>query len=48
LGKQLIDKILESSEKVTYILRADPENIDFYKRLGFEESHLALIYKRKK
>jgi len=47
IGKGLIERILESSDKVTYILRADPGNIDFYKELGFVESPLALIYKRK-
>ncbi len=47
IGKQLINKILMSSEKVSYILRADPENIDFYKNLGFEDTNLTVIYKRK-
>ena len=47
IGKQLIEKILMSNEKVTYILRADPDNIDFYKKFGFEDASLAVIYKRK-
>ncbi len=47
IGKKLIRKILESTDKVTYILRADPDNINFYKRLGFEKADLAVIYKRK-
>jgi ribosomal protein S18 acetylase RimI-like enzyme len=47
IGKKLINRILESSDKVTYILRADPGSIDFYKKLGFIESDLAIIYKRK-
>lgn len=48
IGKKLISKILESSDKVTYILRADPDNVDFYKKLGFEKADLAVIYKRKR
>ena len=48
IGRQLISRIITSSEKVTYILRADPDNIGFYEKLGFEESSLAVIYKRKK
>ena len=47
IGKKLINKILESNDKVTYILRADPGNIAFYKNLGFEKADLAVIYKRK-
>ena len=47
IGRKLIGKILESSDKVTYILRADPDNIDFYKKIGFEKADLAFIYKRK-
>lgn len=47
IGKKLINKILESSDKVTYILRADPDNVDFYKKLGFEKADLTVIYKRK-
>jgi hypothetical protein len=39
---------LSTSEEVTYILRADPDNVGFYKRLGFEDADLALIHKRKK
>ena len=47
IGKKLIRKILGSSDKVAYILRADSDNIDFYKKLGFEKADLAVIYKRK-
>jgi len=46
IGKQLVEKILSSSKKVTYILRPDPDNIDFYKKLGFEDSK-SVIYTRK-
>lgn len=48
IGKELINRILNSSDKVTYILRGDPENREFYKRLGFEDSNLTFIYRRKK
>ncbi|MFC1799319.1 GNAT family N-acetyltransferase [Candidatus Eisenbacteria bacterium] len=47
IGKRLIGKILSSSEQVTYVLRADPDNIGFYKKLGFEDSDLAVVYRRK-
>ena len=47
IGKRLVRKILNSGEKVTYILRPDPENIRFYEKLGFENSN-SVIYKRKK
>lgn len=47
IGKEMIKKILESSKQVTYILRGDCENKEFYKRLGFEEALLSFVYKRK-
>lgn len=47
IGKELIKIILESSKQVTYILRGDPENKDFYERLGFEEAPLSFVYRRK-
>lgn len=47
IGKGLIKNILNSSKKVTYILRGDPENVDFYKTLGFKEAELGLVYNRK-
>jgi ribosomal protein S18 acetylase RimI-like enzyme len=47
IGQKLLSKILESSDKVTYILRSDPDTIDFYKKLGFEKADSAVIYKRK-
>lgn len=48
IGRELIKRILESSNQVTYILRGDPENTVFYKSLGFEEAQLTFVYKRKK
>ena len=48
IGSELIRRILESSGKVTYILRGDPENTVFYKLLGFEEAQLTFVHKRKK
>ncbi|MEW9122182.1 MAG: GNAT family N-acetyltransferase [Thermotaleaceae bacterium] len=47
VGRSLVSRILASSSGVTYILRGDPENEDFYKALGFEETERAYIYKRK-
>jgi len=46
IGKSLINNILENNKQVTFILRGDPENESFYKSLGFEDSRLALLYKR--
>jgi ribosomal protein S18 acetylase RimI-like enzyme len=47
IGERMVRTILRSSPKVTYILRADPENEEFFRKLGFEDASLALIYKRK-
>lgn len=47
IGKTLINRILESSKEVTYILRGDIENEGFYRRLGFEDGPISLIYRRK-
>jgi len=46
IGKGLIQRIIENN-KVTYVLRGDPENIDFYRSIGFEDAELTLVYKRK-
>ena len=48
IGKTMLAHILNANEKITFILRGDEENIGFYKSLGFEDSPLTLIYKRKK
>ncbi len=48
IGKALVNSILESNKQVTFILRGDIENEGFYKALGFEDSPLSLVYKRKK
>lgn len=46
IGKGLISNILNSSKMVTYILRGDPENVDFYKHMGFKDANLSLVYNR--
>lgn len=46
IGKELVYKILTDSKKVTYILRGDPDNIDFYKQIGFKDAILSLVYNR--
>jgi ribosomal protein S18 acetylase RimI-like enzyme len=46
IGKELITCILSSSNKVTYILRGDPENIGFYKQIGFRDTDLSLVFNR--
>lgn len=47
IGEVLINKIIDTSEQVTYILRGDIENEGFYKKIGFEDAPLSLVYKRK-
>jgi len=47
IGKNLIGKILDTSRQVTYILRGDPENEGFYKAMGFVDSSLCLVFKRR-
>lgn len=46
IGKAMITNILNNSRLVTYILRGDPENEDFYKNIGFQEAQLTLVYRR--
>jgi ribosomal protein S18 acetylase RimI-like enzyme len=46
IGRELISNILNSSNKVTYILRGDPENVEFYKHMGFKDAELSLIFTR--
>lgn len=48
IGKALVNSILESNKQVAFILRGDIENEGFYKELGFEDSPLSLVYKRRK
>ena len=47
IGKVLIKTILDSSKEVTYILRGDIENENFYRSIGFEDSPISLVYKRR-
>ncbi|AOT71327.1 GNAT family N-acetyltransferase [Geosporobacter ferrireducens] len=47
IGKGLINKILDSSNQVTYMLRGSTRNEGFYRSLGFEDGPISLIYKRK-
>lgn len=47
IGKVLINKILDSSKQVTYILRGSISNEEFYRGLGFEDGPISLVYKRK-
>lgn len=46
IGKELILYILRCSKKVTYILRGDPENVEFYKQIGFKDADLSLVFNR--
>lgn len=47
IGKILVNKIIDSSKKVTYMLRGSIENEEFYRTLGFEDGPISLVYKRK-
>ncbi|MTI66654.1 MAG: GNAT family N-acetyltransferase [Firmicutes bacterium] len=46
IGKKLINKIIQSNNKVTYILRGDNNNKDFYNNLGFKLNKLTYVFKR--
>jgi ribosomal protein S18 acetylase RimI-like enzyme len=48
IGKVLINKILDSSKQVTYMLRGSMRNEEFYRGLGFEDGPISLVYKRRK
>lgn len=48
IGKVLINKILNSSRQVTYILRGSITNEEFYRSLGFADGPISLVYKRRK
>lgn len=47
IGKVLINKLLDSSKQVTYMLRGSIRNEEFYRSLGFESGPISLVYKRK-
>lgn len=47
IGRVLINTIVDSNKQVTYMLRGDINNEKFYKSLGFENSPICLVYKRK-
>jgi ribosomal protein S18 acetylase RimI-like enzyme len=46
IGKELIIRIIDSNSQVTYVLRGDPENVGFYKNLGFKEVDSCLVFNR--
>ncbi|MTI70523.1 MAG: GNAT family N-acetyltransferase [Firmicutes bacterium] len=46
IGKKLVNKIIRSNNKVTYILRGDNNNKDFYNNLGFKLNELTYVFKR--
>jgi ribosomal protein S18 acetylase RimI-like enzyme len=48
IGRELVAALLSDGDEVTYILRADPESLGFYRRLGFEPAKLALVRRRKR
>lgn len=46
IGRELVKKIIDDNNKVTYVLRGDPENAAFYKRLGFLNYDLCFVFHR--
>lgn len=46
IGKELIRRLIGNG-KVTYVLRADPSSLAFYRELGFCSAETALVYKRR-
>ena len=47
IGRQIMGTILEEDPRVTYVLRADSENEEFYRELGFDRAERALVYRRR-
>ena len=47
IGTHLVTTIIESNPKVTYLLRTEEENQNFYRSMGFETSDFAFVFKRK-
>lgn len=47
IGKELVKQILAHNPRITYLLRADPENEGFYRSLGFQTAEYALVFPRK-
>ncbi len=47
VDKELIKQIVSHNPNITYLLRAERLNEDYYMPLGFEPDKNALIYKRK-
>ena len=47
IGTKMVTAIIESNPKVTYLLRTEEHNQDFYKSMGFEAAEYAFNYKRK-
>ena len=46
IGKELLTRIVSCDNQVTYILRGDPDNEGFYKRLGFKQTELCFVFPR--
>ncbi len=47
IGERIVRTILQEDPKVTYILRSDPGNEGFFRKLGFEHANSALIHRRR-
>ena len=47
IGKGLVSRILNSNERVTYMLRSETENEAFYRSMGLENTDRGMVYNRK-
>ena len=42
IGRQLVQRLIGDSTSITWVLRAGRESGEFWKRMGFEESEIAM------
>jgi ribosomal protein S18 acetylase RimI-like enzyme len=42
IGRQLVERLIGDSTGITWVLRAGRESGEFWKRMGFEESEIAM------
>jgi ribosomal protein S18 acetylase RimI-like enzyme len=47
VGRRLVEAMLESDARVTFVLRADADNAGFYRKIGFKGADLAFIFERR-
>ena len=47
IGRRIMGTMLQEDPRVTYVLRADAENEEFYRELGFDRAERALVFRRR-